>query len=450
MTLNSLLKFALDNGGVNYPIDIPNTLKRGAISTNPSCVVYKDDLLVNTRLVNYVKAYLINDYKYGDFSSNQDFFYSVNGYNSQNVIGCFVNGSLNRCRYLGETQGLYPVYYTGLEDVRLVVWNEKLYAYGTRLDVTDRIAICFYELNDDFQIVKETIVDSPTHSFTEKNWAAVEDRPFTFVYFTNPQTIIEVNPEDGTTKILSDNKEFANAPHHLRGNSNVIRFDDNRYIELVHETRFNEVNGATSINYYLAFVLYDNDLNIIHASELFNFTQSLCEFSCGMCIQGDNVYIAYSELDASANMIMVSKDKLLEFIYHADEYQVELDKTYFIDKVNGLLRNGNFKQTLSFIMFCLNNEIYANEEKYEKLILTLGFICQEIYRIPDGNYNTLEQTLDKIMSEGYKVKECLYMKSIIYRARGDIGQSKMYRQMADETEGVCSLGFLSLINPHYL
>jgi len=453
MVTNNLLKYALENGGRHYVIDIPRKLRRGHIPANPTCSVFNNKIVVNTRMLTYVKCILVQDYLTTRFNVNPGYFYHPNGYNSRNVIGELGEEGLTGARTLGERQGVLNTYFNGLEDVRLVSWNGKLYAYGTRLDVAEgRVAICLHELDEDYQVVNEVILDSPTNSPMEKNWAAVEDRPFTFVYYTNPQTVIEVNPTDGSVKILSEHKEFSTAPHGLRGNTNVVRLDGERYIEMVHETKFTDTSdGTQDISYNMAFVVYDNDLNIIHSTKFFSFGQFLSQFGCGLCILGDDAYIAYSEMDAQANILKLPKEKLIEYIYSdiVDEPE-PLDADRYKNMIETMLEAGYIDQAYPFINYCLDNGVYDGEEKYEKLILTLGFICQEIYRIPDGNYNTLEQTLDKIMSEGFKVKECLYLKSIIYRARGDIGQSKMYRQMADETEGVCSLGFLSLINPHYL
>lgn len=453
MVTNNLLKYALENGGKNYVIEIPRSLRRNYIPANPSCTVYNGKIVVNTRMLAYVKCILVQDYLTAWPNINQGYFYHPNGYNSRNIIGVLGEDGLTETRMLGERHSVFNSYFSGLEDVRLVVWNGKLYAYGTRLDVAKgRVTICLHELDENYQVVNEVILDSPTNSPMEKNWAAVEDRPFTFVYFTNPQTVVEVNPDDGSARILSENKEFETAPRNLRGNTNVVRIDNEHYIEMVHETKVADaVDGVQDISYNIAFVVYDNDLNITHSTKFINFGQTLCQFGCGLCIVNDNVYIAYSELDAQASILMIPKDKLLEFIYGDMVDELEpIDGEYYKKRIDKFLEDGRIDQAYPFINYCLDNGVYDGDEKYEKLILTLGFICQEIYRIPDGNYNTLERTLDKIMSEGFKVKECLYLKSIIYRARGDISQSKMYCQMADETEGVCSLGFLSLINPHYL
>ena len=126
MVTNNLLKYALENGGRHYTIDIPRNLRRRHIPANPTCTVFNGKIVVNTRMLTYVKCILIHDYLMAKFNVNPGYFYHPNGYNSANVIGELGEEGLVGARTLGERQGELNTYYNGLEDVRLVSWNGRL------------------------------------------------------------------------------------------------------------------------------------------------------------------------------------------------------------------------------------------------------------------------------------------------------------------------------------
>lgn len=447
--MNSIVQFALSNGGTNKSINIPTTLKNGGIESSPSCVLYNNDIVINTRVVEYTKVFDIKDYPLTDRNDNQTYYIKNGGYHSHNVIGVFDGNNISDSRYLREPAGGYT-YFSGLEDVRLVVWDDKLYAYGTRWDKADRGAICIYELNDEYKAINEIVVDTPTKSPCEKNWAAVEDKPFTFIYYTNPQTIIQVNPEDGSVKTLVSGVKYNIIQENLRGNSNLVRFDDESYIELVHESEYTYNNGVRELHYKYAFVFYNNDLEITNISRFFIFNQPLCEFSCGLCFKDDNIYITYSELDASANMLIIPKESLVEFLMHYTDDNNTIDKNYFIEKVNTLISGGNTKQAMPFINFCLTEGIYNGSEKYLKLIMLLSYICQNLIDKTNIELLAIKSTLENIISEGYYEKECYYLLAMIYRILGDLEQNKICVDKANNMKQLCATEFLMFINPHYL
>lgn len=442
------VEYVLKNNGSVYQLDAPDHMKRGCNATNPSCVVHNGRLLVNLRVVDYSKSFTIDGYPLSDLSFNQYYYNTRYGYHSGNVIGEFSDGVVVDQKHMCVPPG-FNVYFNGLEDARLVVWNGKLYAYGTRLDKFDRGVICIYELDDEYMCTREIVVNSPTDSVCEKNWAAVEDRPFTFIHYTNPQTIVEVDPETGHANVVVSNKMYDSYEKDLRGNTNLIRYDSDTYIELVHlsDTKFD--GHGRVIHYRYAFVFYNNDLEIVGMTKLFNFRQDLCEFSCGMCVYDGRLYIGFSELDATASMIEVDFDTFFNF-FRDNVTDTTIDSSYFINKTNEYIESGNMRLALPYINFCLSYGFYDGDDRNLKFLIMLSHMCQWLKDFTIEELSAMKYTLEKLVGEGCYPKELHYMLSMIHRAFGDFELSRECVEMADSLKGPCRTEFLMNINPNYL
>jgi len=137
----------------------------------------------------------------------------------------------------------------GDEDMRVINWNGKTYVSYTKIHakVADFAAnkhdatIHFAELSDDFSLVNEQPIK--TDKNVEKNWAPIEDKPFTYVYDVNTFTTIN------TAGVKSDRK-INNTVTKYRGSTPFIRIGD-QYIGIIHE-RFNN-------DFYHRFMLLNGD-----------------------------------------------------------------------------------------------------------------------------------------------------------------------------------------------
>ena len=80
--MNSFVRFVIDNGGSEYDLMYPQHIFKGKYcSSNTSCVWYKDELLVNTRLVEYIKLFQGKNFRVLDSRDNaQTYFYLKNKY----------------------------------------------------------------------------------------------------------------------------------------------------------------------------------------------------------------------------------------------------------------------------------------------------------------------------------------------------------------------------------
>lgn len=413
--MRSLVTFAIENGGSNTIIPTSNELienlnqlyiddkKNTFHTTNPSCVFYKDELLMNCRAINYVKDFCSNQFNPTNYNINH-IYNDVNCIHSFNLL--YTKGTV---QYLPIPEGNFLCSYNGLEDVRMVVWNDKLYVYGTRWDIIDgKGRICIYELNEEFEPVHCIVCDANWLMDCEKNWAAIEDKPFTFIYSTNPLIIVEVNPNTGEINVIKETPYKYNIPS-LRGSTPLVKLPQGGYLTITHESPKYQ-NNIFEMFYTERFVIYTNDLDIGYVSEPFVFTNDLCEFCCGLQIKNDKVYITYSELDCTSNLLEFPIECLNDAIF--GNYGNAFNEEYFYQK--GLVYRNNdtlsrplFNKALlnlhindsklieylqEYIQECINDETYIkNNRTY--LIEYLEYINN--YHNNDNINNLIEKIKEK-------------------------------------------------------
>lgn len=318
--IQSLARYAIGNGGSDTEVVFPKTLLGGRYAAgNPTCAVFGGSLVFNTRLVNYRKIVQSERFKLIGVPKNQTYFLHKNGFESRNAVFTMDGGLLSGFRETDYGAGDAHAYYRGFEDCRLVVWDGCLYAYGTRWDkVPGEGRICIYRLNSDMQPVSETVVESPFGANCEKNWAAVDGMPFCFIYMYNPMTVVKVTDMDsGKCEIVERHDESGIIPSWLgiKGSTPVARLDSNTLVSLVHRTDSEtDVHGMEHIFYRTAFVLMDKGFNITKMSNWFVFRTDLCEFTCGLSILNGTVYIPYSQVDCTVNILEMPLSAVIAFI----------------------------------------------------------------------------------------------------------------------------------------
>lgn len=312
--MKSLVRYALENGGTDTTVLLPNSLLSGGFSAaNPTCV----GTAFGARLIDYGKVVQGDDVRFVGPPINQVYVLKRGGYASRNALFSMTDGKPTDVRELDFGQGLCGSYYRGLEDMRLVSWDGVLHAYGTRWDmVPDKARICLYRLDGDAPGLV-SVAGSPTGSDCEKNWAAVEGRPFTFVYSWDPFTVVEVAASGGCSVTRSDSP-MSGQPRGLsvRGSSQVVGIGDGRMLAVVHSSeRDTTREGLDRLRYRHAFAVLDESLAVTGFSEWFVFRTDLCEFTCGLSVRDGAVTIPYSQVDCTVNVLEIPLDALMRFIY---------------------------------------------------------------------------------------------------------------------------------------
>jgi hypothetical protein len=212
--------------------------------------------------------------------------------------------------------------FVGLEDVRLMEWNDKLYTTGVRRDIKPngegRMELC--EIVVDDTTVKEVSrfrIPPPKdlNSYCEKNWMPILDNPYQYVKWSNPVEVVEVDPETETCKTLHVG-EYAPIPRDLRGGTQVVTIGE-YYVALTHEVDlFNSEVGRKDGVYLHRFIVWDKDWNLVRYTDDFSMMAGLVEFSVGMALKDGDVYITYGFQDNAAFVVRLPQKAMMEFIFN--------------------------------------------------------------------------------------------------------------------------------------
>jgi hypothetical protein len=211
--------------------------------------------------------------------------------------------------------------FVGLEDARLVEWDEKLYITGVRRDTTTngqgRMELSEIKVTEDSVTeVSRFRIPPPKdkNSYCEKNWMPILDKNFSYVKWSNPTEVIEVDFEniDSHTINLTD---YLPAPNDFRGGSQVIPFGNDHYIALIHEVDLfrSELDRKDAV-YRHRFLVWDKNWNLVKYTKDFSMMNGHVEFAVGMCYKNDDVLITFGFQDNASYVLKLSIDNLVRFV----------------------------------------------------------------------------------------------------------------------------------------
>jgi len=325
MVNSGIVKWICDNGGQIYSLCIP-TNKDFPSLMNPSIIKIKDQILVSLRNTNYILYHAENN-------KNEHIWGPLCYLNPENLsflstnnILCYLNNDLQISSYSITDFSFLdqnPMWeFRGLEDSRLVYWEDHLFYSGVRRDTTPNgqgrteLSKLLYLPGKSVEIERIRIpTPGNNDSYCEKNWMPILDKPYHWIKWTNPTEIVYYDRYDDTTStvILKDKIVYDNHCD-LRGGSQVIPYN-NGYLAVVHEvnlapTILNKKNGI----YTHRFVYWDRDFNIQKISEKFNFMDAKIEFVCGLCEHNDSLLITFGYQDNAGFLLDLPKKLLSQIL----------------------------------------------------------------------------------------------------------------------------------------
>jgi hypothetical protein len=213
--------------------------------------------------------------------------------------------------------------FRGLEDARLVVWNDKIYLSGCRRDTTtngvSRMELSEIQyVNDSWVEVDRQRIPTPVdpNSYAEKNWMPIIDKPYHYVKWSNPTEIVKYDIETKLTTVIATHPFVTTTvKKDFRGNTHVIPFED-YYLGITHTVDlFKTEAGRKNGIYRHCFVAWNKEtFEPIFFTPEFNFMNNSIEFACGMCELGDDLFISFGVQDNSAYVLRVSKKFIKEYI----------------------------------------------------------------------------------------------------------------------------------------
>ena len=324
--MNNFVKVALENGGSIHPLIIPNSELKGPSITNPS--IYNDNgkILVNLRNINYT-LYHSEKNKYEHQWGPLVYIHPENDMHLRtwNYL-CEMDENMRIKKYHKIDTSDFPDKelweFVGLEDCRIVRWDEKLYVSGVRRDLdtkgTGRMELSEIEMTEngpkEIAQYRIPIPGDDSLEYCNKNWMPILDMPFHYVKWTNGTSVVKYNIEKNTTDlvVLKDWKDLG--CNDLRGGSQVIPFGDYRMC-IVHETElYKSEAGRKDGTYRHRFVVWDKDWNIVKISPQFSFMGAKIEFCCGLTAYQDDYLMTFGYQDNAAYLLRVSQKVVKNFI----------------------------------------------------------------------------------------------------------------------------------------
>lgn len=328
--MNNFVKLALADGGAIKPLIIPAELTGGTGLMNPSVFNDNGKILVVVRHVNYTfyhsehKLFL---HPWGPLTylhpENDQHLRTTNYY-------CEMDENLDITRFNKIDMSFGDTYepkwdFVGLEDARIIRWDQKLFITGVRRDTTT---------NGQGRMELSEIVVTPTDvkeisrfripppkspdSYCEKNWMPILDQPFHYVKWTAPTEVVKVDIPAGTceqVKVVDNNPKVR---RDLRGGTQILPVGDDHYLAMTHEVDlFNSEVGRKDAVYHHRFILWDRNWNIVKFSKEFFMMDAQVEFGIGICYVGEDkkdVLMTFGFQDNAAFILRCPLKTILDYI----------------------------------------------------------------------------------------------------------------------------------------
>jgi predicted GH43/DUF377 family glycosyl hydrolase len=314
--MENFAKLILDAGGIIKPLIIDSSLTNGTGLFNPSIYVDNEKIYINVRHCQYTLYH-------AELNKHEHPWGPLLYFNPENDI------SLTTTNYFGRLNSDLSLMYTdkvdtskldvkpiwefvGLEDARLVKWDEKMYLTGVRRDTTSngqgRMELSELEIGNKIKEISRFRIPAPApdNSYCEKNWMPIIDMPYHYLKWCNPVEIVKVDPVKKTCETVFLGKEMY-FNWDLRGGGQVISFEDG-YLTLTHETNlYSSEQGRKDATYRHRFVYWNKDWIPVAKSEIFSFMGAKIEFACGLADYGNDLLITFGFQDNAAYVLKCPK-----------------------------------------------------------------------------------------------------------------------------------------------
>lgn len=310
------------HGGKIIPLLIPSNQLKGPSLSNITIANVHNQLLVNFRNLNYVLYHAElnkNEHVWGPLlylhpeadQTLTTYNYLAQLNNEYNVFAySLIDTSLLDVEPMWE--------FIGLEDGRLIHWDNKLYLCGVRRDTTTN-GVGRMELSEigiEGNMAKEISrirIPGPGNndSYCEKNWMPILDKPYHFVKWSNPTELVKYDPinQITTTEILTEYKNFGTKD--LRGGSQIVRYK-NHYIGIIHEVDLYQSEAGRKDGIYTHRILvWDENFNLVNVSDAFSFLDGKIEFCVGLC-EYDNKFLATFGFQDNASFLCEISKELMD------------------------------------------------------------------------------------------------------------------------------------------
>lgn len=315
--IKNIAQQIVKGGGKIIPLIVPFELgTNGTGLCNPTILVDNNDIWVNVRHVQYTLHHTMGKYKsrFGPLAYlNPDNDFTLT---TKNYLGKLVHDNFEQVKQVDMKLDVQPIWeFVGLEDARLVKWNDKMYLTGVRRDTTPngegRMELS--EIKDWEEVSRERIPSTNPDAYCEKNWMPILDLPYHYMKWMNPVEIVFYDGID--THIRKINDWTIPMVKDLRGGSQIVKIGEYYYC-VAHETNLwiNRLNQKDA-TYRNRLVKFDKYFNIIDCSDEFTFMDGLIEFTCGLAVKDNWVYITFGVADNAAYVAKLGIELFYKLFY---------------------------------------------------------------------------------------------------------------------------------------
>ena len=323
MIKKPIAQLSLESGGILKPLIISPHLLGGTGVINPSIFIDGDDTIMLLRHVNYSlyhseKKQILHEWGPLVYVHPETYqkLKTTNYY-------CVLDEDYNikRCSVVNTNNlDVEPMWdFVGLEDARLVRWDDKLYLSGVRRDTTTngqgRIELSEISVTDTDVTEISRVRIQPIHenSYCEKNWMPFIDKTYHYIKWTNPTEVVKADIQAKKIhQVYVGN--YVEGYRDMRGGSQVLPWKGN-YIAITHEVDlYNDYLGRKDAKYTHRIVLWDKDYNIIKWSDDFTFMNGHIEFCAGMCYKDGNFLITFGFRDNCSFLLKLPETVMEDII----------------------------------------------------------------------------------------------------------------------------------------
>ena len=313
--ISNLSKIVINNGGSITPLIIPSKVTDGTGLCNVSIFIDNNgEVLANIRHVHYTLYHSEFNQKFSckwgvlSYLNPEDDVVLKTG-NYLCKLDPYTLEVLSYQKIDTSRYDLKPNWtFVGLEDVRVMRWDNILYVCGVRRDIKDdgqgRMELCEIDwtINHCKEVSRDRIQPPLEETYLEKNWAPILDMPYHFIRWANPLEIVKINPEKCSSEVVVTKKDKLKVPRGLRGSSQVIPLGTNGdRVTITHEVDFFHHPGYhKDAYYYHRFIIWDKNWDLVRISKPFSFMDTRIEFNTGLAIKGDDFLITYGYQDNAA------------------------------------------------------------------------------------------------------------------------------------------------------
>jgi tetratricopeptide (TPR) repeat protein len=286
------------------------------VSSSPTMCLYNEELIVNTRFVNYI----INEK--GEYV-NKEKIHTMNVITKYDLKN--LDNITKKQEFIMNYNKKYDSLYVGLEDVRIFQQDNKIHYSSNRGLKMGNLEVEYGVIDlENPEKVNSTLMKIKNQNQIEKNWVLFEnnEKQLKMIYRWNPLTIGNIVPiqcketDIGSNGISPISKmeitDEIDTPHFfkwLRGSTNGLNIGNEIWF-LCHLVSYEE----RRFYYHCIVILDSKTMKLKKYTKLFTFEKSPVEYTLGMVLIDETLLIGYSIMDKETKYMGINTNDF-EFIY---------------------------------------------------------------------------------------------------------------------------------------